>query len=214
MIRVGIQSELDFRCQRARSPGRRRRATMPSAMPSRTTGKAQITSMTRGDHGVGQAAVVAGEEAEEDGEQGGDHRGDDADEQRGAAAVEEADHLVAPEVAVGAEEELAAGAEPLRADRLAVGSTTSLHLAVDLVDFSSVWACWPGVGDVVGPDGASAAEEDRRKTTRAKSANLLRAGDARRSPRAAGRPSPLARHAARRPRRSAPSQGTGRFSVG
>ncbi len=46
MIKVGIQSELDFRCigPTSRPPTAK---TMPSAIANRTTGKAQITSITR-----------------------------------------------------------------------------------------------------------------------------------------------------------------------
>ena len=56
---------------------------------------------------------------------------DDADEERGAPAVHQPHHLVAAEAAVGAEEELAAGAEPDRADRLAFGVDDVALFAVD-----------------------------------------------------------------------------------
>ncbi len=52
---------------------------MPSAMPSRTTGKAQITSRMREITASVPAAVVAGEQAEDGRQQGGDQRRGEAD---------------------------------------------------------------------------------------------------------------------------------------
>ena len=88
---------------------------------SGSTGSDQITSSVRAITRVDPAAEVAGEQAEDDGEDGRDQGRGDADQQRGPAAVHQPHHLVAAEAAVGAEEELAAGAEPLRPDRLAFG---------------------------------------------------------------------------------------------
>ena len=163
MIRVGIQSELDFRWNGPiTSPPTA--STMPRASDSRTTGKAQITSITREIDGVGEAAVEARQQAEDDGQDRGDDRRDDADEEGGAAAVEEADHLVAAEVAVGAEEELAAGGEELRADRFAARFDHFLDFAA-LVEFlQRVGLVRAGVGDVVGPDrGEQTAGDDQEE---------------------------------------------------
>ena len=76
-------------------------------------------------------AEVARDQPEEDREDRRDERRGDADQQRVAAAVEQPHHDVAP-VAVGAEEELAVGLEPLRPDRHAVEADHVLLLAVDL----------------------------------------------------------------------------------
>ena len=115
------------------------------------------------DHRVDPAPVVAGEQGEEDGEEGRDQGGAEPDQQRGAAAVHQAHHLVAAEAAVGAEEELAVGAEPDRPDRGAVGADHVPLLAVDVDPFQRVRPVGPGVGDVVGPERRGEDEDDDRR---------------------------------------------------
>ena len=108
---------------------------------------------------------------------------DDADEQRGAAAVHQPHHLVAAEAAVGAEEELAAGAEPERADRRAFGVDDFALFAVDVDLLQRVGLVGPGVGDVVRPE-RRGEDEERRSAT--KSPRKARATRLRRSRRRRG----------------------------
>ena len=95
--------------------------------------------------------------------------------QRDAPAVHQPHHLVAAEAAVGAEEELAAGAEPLRADRLAFGVDDFALFAVDLI-FSSVWvALGPVWATWLAQSGAARTKTTiRTKRPRKPSATRLR----------------------------------------
>ena len=111
------------------------------------------------DHEVDPAAEVAGQEREQDREEDADRRRADADDQRVAAAVEQAHRDVAPE-RVRAEHVAAAGAAPRRADRdrrrrtasrsiddsptetTSFCSPSTLTLSVDWSSFGPVCATW------------------------------------------------------------------------
>ena len=95
---------------------------------------------------VDPAAVVAAQQADEDGEHRGDDRGDDADEDRRAAAVQQSHHHVAA-VLVGAEQVPAVQARARSACRRARRRTSSCpsthHLVGDVVLRSGpVCATW------------------------------------------------------------------------
>ena len=75
-------------------------------------------------------------------------------------AVHQPHHLVAAEPPVGAEEELAAGAEPDRADRLAFGVDDVALFAVDGDLLQRVRVVRPGVGDVSCPERRREDEDD------------------------------------------------------
>ena len=158
MISVGIQIEL-FSIEigpMCRPPvAAPRRARRPAAAPGTPRGRP-----ARGDDGVGDAAEVARRACRTiDGQERREERGEDADEERVAGAVEQAHHDVAA-VAVGAEEVLAV---PRRAGRHAVEGDHLDLLAADVqrvgdaLGFGVVLATWSAY------TGASSATSDEQE---------------------------------------------------
>ena len=154
---------------------------MPSAIAEQQHREGPDHVQGPGDHGVDPAAVVAGEQAEDDARAAVViSAADDADEQRGAAAVHQPHHLVAAEAAVGAEEELAAGVEPLRADRLAVGADDVALFAVDVDLLQRVGRRWARCGRRGRPRAAPPGR--RRRSGRRGRGRRARPGCARKPP--------------------------------
>ena len=173
MIRIGIQSEPP-----EISIGPILRPPTASAAPSAIAeqdhreGPDHVEGPR--DHRVGPAAVVAGEQGEDDGEEGRDQRRGEADQQRGPPAVHQPHHLVAAEAAVGAEEELAVGAEPDRPDRRAVGADDVALFAADLDPFQRVRLVGPGVRRPGRPRAAPPATKTTIAAKRASEASATR----------------------------------------
>ena len=146
MISAGTNSELPCSVNRPRSRPPSWRLT-PSAMPSSSgrVGPEQLEEARQ--QAVDEAARVAGDRAEDRGQDHRDERRHGADEQRGAPAVEQAHRDVAA-VDVGAEQEVTGPGRPDR-DPGRTERVVDLRLVVG-----------PDVGDVGRVDRRQQAEDD------------------------------------------------------
>ena len=143
--------------------------------------------MVREIDGVGPAAVVAGEQRQEDAEDRRDQRRDEADQQRGAPAVHQPHHLVAAEAAVGAEEELAVGAEPeRRRSACLLGVDDFALFAVDVELFQRVGRRSARCGRRCRPRAAPPATKTTIRTKRPRKASATRLRSRRRQARRQG----------------------------
>ena len=173
MIRIGIQIEPpESSSGPIFSPPTA--SAMPSAIPSRTTGKRPDHVEGAGDHRVGPAPVVAGEQAEDDRQDRRDQRRDEADE---AARCGRRTSAAPSRRGRGGRRRRGRTCRRRRTRRgpigLPSGSTTS-RFSPSTVIFSSVWVVFGPVWATWSAHSGAASTKTTIRTKRPRKASATR----------------------------------------